>query len=294
MKLAARWAVLSVVAVPVFVLFQNFSQTAGASGSLPKRLYVFGGQSNMVGRGGEINQLTIGDFERGDGYKRVSMFINRQGIFNPIELGVNTVQWPQPPGGNQKHFGVEWSFAGAFVKDPANGRARANFVKYAVSGTSLTKDTEWDPWGTKGNLFDGLIETVKQARMKSATELKCLTWIQGEADRNLIMLAKDPAQRQRIEDEYRANLAKLIDEVRYAGGSPQARVALIALSEIGEDKALTPATARIRRAQKAIADADKRVVLVSSNGLKKLPDGVHYDADSLYELGRRIYRACEN
>ena len=49
-----------------------------------------------------------------------------------------------------------------------------------------------------------------------------------------------------------------------------------------------PALEAVRRAQERVAEEDAGVVLVSTDGLSKQGDRVHYDSRGLLELGRRF------
>jgi hypothetical protein len=260
-------------------LIKQLFTTGRLPADKPPELYVFAGQSNMVARGGDVDALE--GISRGDSVQIVNMWNNIAEEFEIIQLGVNTAQWPQQNEHSPIHFGPEWSVANKLSSSPIS----TYFVKVAKGGTSLLRSSDWDP-NADGNLFTFLTDTIRKARGNSGVSrvpvLKCFVWVQGEGDRGAVDQ----------HELYSQNLKILADKVRLAGGNPTAQVAIVRLSPLanGEKKYETMS---FRAMQKSFADTDPNVYLVGADNLTKLPnDNVHYDAESIMELGKRIYDAC--
>lgn len=238
--------------------------------------YIMAGQSNMVGKGevAEINKLG------GERVQNTDMWLVEENRFDDLRLGENTTQYPGNSGRNRDNFGIEYSFAKEHLKKYPRNMMKV--LKYARGGTSIISSREpgdnWNP-GEQNNLYTGLIKEIGQVapKLEAKTRMRCLVWIQGEADR------KKDAQ------VYETHLKKIIAAVKKKAAAPNARVAIVKLSNAGPGT--EKQTHAIRAAQVRIARADKTVRLVNADDLPKI-DAVHYSGKGLLVLGKRIFRAC--
>ena len=238
-------------------------------------LYVFAGQSNMIGAGADISQLA--GRAKGDTLQGVRMWNNLGNTFENIQLGVNTVQWPQANQVTFDKFGTEWAVA----ERSSAGTKPTYIVKVAKGGSSLLVDADWNP-SASDNLTTKLINAVSGAKAASNSPLACFVWIQGEADRG---------KTSRL-TEYSNNLGEITTRVRIAGGNSSARIAVVELS-YGADGLDVSNTDSFRAMQQAFVAADPHASLIDTDDLTKV-DNVHYDTASIMTLGNRIYNACNN
>jgi len=239
----------------------------GPSGDDRKKVFVLAGQSNMVGYGltsliPEESSYAPGNVTLYDGGVRTELLSGAQ-------------------------FGPEVAFAqeraGAWPDE------EIVLVKYAVPGTSLFA---WDPdwtWAEAkitenewhGPLYDHLMEHIRTAVAGEGivegerVDYCGMLWMQGERDASYPEAAL----------QYEANLAYLIERIRSDLGSPGLP---FIFGQINPPEWLSPAVDEVRAAQAATEQSVPCTKLVSTEGLSKYIDGVHYDAPGLLELGRRF------
>jgi hypothetical protein len=220
----------------------------------PTLIFLLAGQSNMVGYGNV--SLLSGDVR---------------------SLPANVSIWQEdewrPMKAEGKTFGPEISFAHALAVSLP--KERIGIVKYAKGGTAIA---EWSPTDP-GSLYGGLMRKYRSARAAAPkSRPAAILWMQGEAD------AKQPDPASLYSGKLRDLVAASRDEVK------EANCAFLC-GQINPSSETFPHVLAVRVAQ---ADLPKQVRwfgLVSTDGLSKNPDNLHYDTAGQWELGRRYARA---
>ena len=161
-------------------------------------------------------------------------------------------------------------------------------VKYAVDASSLLDwAPDWDAARAEitgnpgfGPLYWVLLDFF--ARVQAGREAACpaaaVVWMQGERD----------ARIPEAGHEYEQNLSELIRRFRQDLRTPGLP---FLVGQINPPPALYPAVQEVQRAQAAVAQRLDGVVLVSTEGLAKHPDELHYNTAGQLELGRRFAEA---
>ncbi len=227
------------------------------------KLFILAGQSNMVGRG-RYDDLPAGERALPDNVS-----------FHQVALNSNL----QPV---QGQLGPEYGLTHALAPAHPGGIL---VVKYAVDASSLL---DWAPrWDRAqaeitgnphfGPLYHTLLGYV--AEVQASREVHCppaaVVWMQGERD------ARFPEAGR----EYEQNLEVLIRSLRRDLDAPDLP---FLLGRINPPPALYPAVEEVQRAQAAVAQRLDGVVLVSTEGLAKQRDELHYNTVGQIELGRRF------
>ena len=219
-----------------------------------KSAVILAGQSNMVGHGqlSELGEIALP--------AKASLF-----DLNPRAAG----------------FGPEIGFARRFLD--IMPRDELWLIKYAVGGSSLLA---WAPdWSAeraaiaddadKGALYPRLIRHVKNVMAGDEVELLACLWLQGESDSRF----------QRAAAEYQRNLTRLIMRLRAdigASGLP------FVMGLVNPPRSRFAYLTVVQDAQRRVAQTVPKVSLISTDGLTKHPDEVHYDSAGQLELGRRF------
>jgi hypothetical protein len=130
-----------------------------------------------------------------------------------------------------------------------------------------------------GHAYAQLLAAWRKAFPGAEIKPAALLWMQGESDARVPELAK----------EYRDHLANLIGSLRRDLGAPQMKAVI---AEVNPAK-VTPVSPfpfvdEVRAAQRAIPVTDPLAVSISTDGLTKEPDQVHYDTAGLEGLGLRF------
>ena len=230
------------------------------------KLFILAGQSNMVGRG-RYEDLPAEERALPDNvtFHHVALDSNLQPVHGQLgpEYGLSQVLAPAYPG-------------------------EILVLKYAVDASSLLDwAPDWDRARAEitgnpdfGPLYHGLLGFVTQ--VQAGREADCpvvaVVWMQGERD------ARFPEAGR----EYEQNLSELIHRLRQdldAPGLP------FLLGRINPPLAHYPAVEEVQRAQAAVAQRLVGVVLVSTEGLAKQGDELHYNTAGQLELGRRFAEA---
>ena len=228
------------------------------------------GQSNMLGQG-QVAELSA---EMKVMPEKVSLLVNGRAVT------------PFPQGS----FGPEVGIAKAMAKH-FPGRAIVLF-KFAVGGTSqLAWSPQYDAERVKriqfshdvnaGALYPKLLAAWNLAFPDGTTKPDAILWMQGESDAILDEVGK----------EYRTHIEQLILALRRDLQAPEAP---FLIGEINPPKVAAsiqhvfPAVDEVVRAQRAAANELPHVFTLSTNGLGKKPDEVHYDTQGQLELGQRF------
>ena len=246
-------ALVGVLSACVLAVFSACTSVA-AKPDVP--VFVFAGQSNMVGLGSLGSTLpSYLTTPRNDA----------------LFWDVKARTWVTVPPTTGGYYGPEVS-ALRGLADRLHTRVLG--VKVAVSGTSLAK--EWDPT-LKPGLYAYMKMTLSDALRTSAfgdrrLKVAGFFWMQGESD----ALQIDSAQR------YAVNLKAFISHVRHDLLSP--RLPFI----IGRIQVISPAAVTgsdiVRAAEDAAALHDHDVRTVPTDGVSRWPD-YHFDGPGLIALG---------
>ncbi len=172
----------------------------------PRQIFIFSGQSNMVGWG---NSLELGSVQRFGHDSRLEMF--EEGVWKPLKprrapSRAQRERW----GIREFTFGPEIGFAHA-IAAAWPGR-RVGIVKQAVGGTGIMA---WAPeWSErdaaitgderKGPLYKALVGRARAAIETGEAEVRAFLWLQG---------AKDMRD-TRTGSRYAENLRALVEALR--------------------------------------------------------------------------------
>ena len=133
-----------------------------------------------------------------------------------------------------------------------------------------------------GHAYAQLIAAWKKAFPDGGVKPAALLWMQGESDARVPELAKDYAQ----------HLTNLIASLRRDLDAPQMKAVI---AEINPAKVTPvspfPCVDEIRAAQRALPAKDPLSICISTDGLTKDKDQVHYDTAGQNGLGLRFAEA---
>ncbi len=245
----------------------------------PVRLYVFAGQSNMVGAATMAAQLPVVA-------PALQVPTNAVSFWGPTTDSPR--QWAplQAPTEVWKNmfregFGPELS-AGRALLD-LHPRARIGVVKFAWNATSLHWD--WDPNRTNST-YDAMIRGTRFAMKKLAAKMKApvrvegFFWMQGESD----------ADSYEHATSYAESLKEFIASVRADLRAPDMPFVIGQIDDVRKyHPVLLPYSHIVRTQQERVARADPRAFLVRTEGLgHTTASRVHFNTDGTVELGRRF------
>lgn len=135
-----------------------------------------------------------------------------------------------------------------------------------------------------GHAYAQLIAAWKKAFPDGGIKPAALLWMQGESDARVPELAKD----------FQQHLTNLIASLRRDLDAPQMKAVI---AEINPAKVTPvspfPCVDEVRAAQRAIPAKDPLTVCISTDGLTKAPDQVHYDTAGQQSLGLRFAEALQ-
>lgn len=223
----------------------------------PKNVFILSGQSNMAGRGGVEKHHWDGivpnechpDASR---IFRLSAHLHYEVAREPLHHDIDA----------KKTCGVGpgMSFANA-IKDRVEA---IGLVPCAVGGTAIKE------WAHGQHLYVNMVKRARAA-MSHGGEIKALLWYQGESD----------ALSQHCVDTYKANMEKLIHNIRADLHLPSLPIIQVAIAS-GDEKYIE----KIREAQKAIDLPN--VVCVDAMGLQLKGDNLHLTTESQIKLGQML------
>ena len=180
-------------------------------------------------------------------------------------------------------FGPEVGLARAL--GTALAGERLVLVKYAVDGSSLLDwAPDWDRQAAEttgfpefGPLYRELLAYLRHVQTKVGADCRAAAvfWMQGERD----------ARIPEAGALYEVHLVELIRRFREdlnVVGLP------FLFGQVNPPAELYPAVDLVRAAQASVARRIEGTRLVSTDGLSKWGDGVHYDTAGQLELGRRF------
>ncbi|HYZ93249.1 MAG TPA: sialate O-acetylesterase [Actinomycetota bacterium] len=246
----------------------------------PIRVYVFAGQSNMVGKDTSATDLAriapkavpsssvlfwgpVADFPTSWG---------------PLTAPTEIVQprWHQG-------FGPEMG-AGPLLSRMHPDSTIA-IVKFAASGTSLYRD--WNP-SRRGGLYDRLIARVREAvgtlraTREASVDLAGFFWMQGEAD----------SERLRAASAYEGNLARFVRSVRRDLRAPSLPFVFGRITDLRRDSDVHFQYSHVvRRGQAGVARNVANTFMVSTDDLERArAQRIHFSSRGTYDLGRRFVK----
>ncbi|MEB8434026.1 sialate O-acetylesterase [Cocleimonas sp. KMM 6892] len=242
-----------------FALVFSLSLLVSSNLSAKERVYILAGQSNMMGKG-KTHQLPA--------------FLKRQP--SNVEF---YYQGRKRELAKFSHFGPEVSFAHAISRAFPNDKHI--IIKHVATGSSINQ------WLPGSGLFAGLlrqrgfVKVGTQSNNIVNTKVDAVIWMQGERD----------ARSEHNAYNYESNLKRFITGVRRQLDSPRS------VFIMGEVNPEDPAFFMLDTVQQAQVNTQRTlpgVKLVSTNGLGKIYDHVHYDTQGQLELGKRFARAYTN
>ena len=182
-------------------------------------------------------------------------------------------------------FGPEVGFAHAISRRFPHKKIK--LIKFAVGGTSLFA---WDPhWrlskarithnASAGPLFEKLVKTIKRDLDTKDVRFAGILWMQGEADARYPISARN----------YSRNLTQFITALRKELHTPSLA---FFVGEVNPPaiKAF-PYRDMVRQAQKKSIARIRNSRLVSTQGLEKQSDNLHYNTAGQLALGQRFAKA---
>jgi hypothetical protein len=222
------------------------------SSAPPRQLFLLIGQSNMAGRG---------VVEEQDKRPIPRVFsLNKETEWTPA---IDPLHFDKP---EIAAVGLGRSFAKVLAA--ADPSVSIGLIPAAFGGTSL------DEWVPGGKLYE---EAVRRTRIAMRSgKLRGILWHQGEAD---------SAKKENVLS-YRQRWSAMIAQLRADLGEPNVPVVV---GELGEFLSETryPFASLVDEQLALLPLAVKHTAFVSSAGLSANPDGVHFDARSQREFGRR-------
>ncbi len=229
-------------------------------------VFILAGQSNMVGQG-DTAALSA-DLSRQPPNVRYYLDGDPAGI----------------AAGNR--FGPEVTFAAEL--SAAYPEKTIVLIKFALGGSSLLAwAPDWTPEAAQltgnqglGSLYQRLMEHVSSSRSAHPqnARLAAVLWMQGERD------ARFPA----AGEQYGATLRALVDRIRDDLDAPDLP---FIFGQANPPAERYPASEDVRNAQEAAARHIRGATMVSTEGLAKHDDDLHYNSEGQLELGRRFARA---
>ncbi len=179
-------------------------------------------------------------------------------------------------------FGPEISFAHAISRHFPHKKIK--LIKFAVGGTSLFA---WDPsWrlskarltrnASAGPLFKKLLQTIRTHT--TGTHLSAILWMQGETD------ARYPGAAR----SYMKNLSHFVRALRRELKAPSLA---FYIGEVDPPATSFPYRDIVRKAQRRSSAYIKNTLLVSTKGLAKRGDHLHYNTEGQIALGLRFAQA---
>ena len=160
------------------------------------------------------------------------------------------------------------------------------FIKWTIGRTSLLKwDPDWIPERARitkderrGPVYQKFIEFVQKKTFGKDVRFEAMFWMQGERD------ARYPEAGRM----YMQNFEKLIRQIRRDLNTPDLPVFC---GQINPPYAKFPAVKLVRDAQALTAKQIHNVKMISTDGLEKRGDQIHYNFAGQIELGKRFAKA---
>ncbi len=227
-------------------------------------VFILAGQSNMAGQGTTAKLPAA--------YRRTPA--NVKFYFNGYPAQMS----------HFARFGPEVGFAHALSRRFPHKTIK--LIKFAVGGTSMFA---WDPnWrlgkaretrnASAGPLFEKLIKTVRRHTRVKGVKFAGVLWMQGETDARYSNAARTYAQ----------NLSRFVRALRKELHSPSLA---FFMGEVDPPINAFPYRDIVRKAQRRSTASIRNSRLVSTKGLTKRNDHLHYNAAGQLALGVRFAKA---
>ncbi len=168
------------------------------------------------------------------------------------------------------YFGPEVSFAQEVAR--AFPQDQHILIKQAATGSTIQ---QWQPGQP---LYQGLLRQLGFSLEAKNPPVTAILWMQGESD------ARTPA----LAGQYTPRLTRLIQGLRQDLQSPDS---LFLMGQINPEDNAFPMVEQVQASQQQVQRSVPNTLLISTDGLGKLYDHVHYDARGQMELGRRFAQA---
>jgi hypothetical protein len=252
----------------------QFAATRAGDAERTVRVYIFAGQSNMVGASAitsELGSLAPALLEPPDDVLFFGPDDDRPTHWGWLPSATEPTQSFYGPG-----FGPELSAARRLAR--LHPRSATAIVKLARNGTSL--HTDWNP-DRRGSLYEALLVRTRAALaalrpIADDVRIAGVFWMQGEWD----------AERLAYADAYGANLTRFIARLRADLRSPHLPVVIGRIRDVRRVSLWRPYSHVVRREQQEVAVADPHSYLVSTDGLTIDPRSpVHFDTRGTIRLG---------
>lgn len=244
----------------------------------PIRVYVFAGQSNMVGKdavASDLPRIAPSALAPSSGVIFWGPVADFPVSWGPLMAPTEIVQ-------PTRHQGFGPEIGAGQVLAHRHPDSTIAIVKLAESGTSL--DEDWDPERPAG-LYRQMISRVRVAvadlkRTRTGpVHLAGFFWMQGEADSDHLKSAA----------AYETNLRAFVRAVRQDFDAPGLPFVLGRIGDLRRDNSSHFQYSQVvRRAQADVARNVPGTYMVSSDGLERAATRIHFSSRGTYELGRRF------
>ncbi|KAL2346440.1 hypothetical protein Fmac_000440 [Flemingia macrophylla] len=230
-----------------------------------RNIFILGGQSNMAGRGGVVN-------ETGTGVARWDGVVPPECRPNPsvwrLDAHVAWVEAREPlhadiDAKKTNGIGPGMAFANSVLGKHAE-LGPIGLVPCAVGGTNISE------WERGKELYSHMIKRAK-ASLRDGGTIRALLWFQGESDTVNLNDARS----------YQTSLRNFFFNVRHDLHSPLLPIIQVALAS-----GLGPYIEIVRQAQLSIDLLNLRTV--DAHGSPLQPDGLHLSTQAQVHLGQKM------
>lgn len=216
-----------------------------------ERIYILAGQSNMMGKGKTFSLPAH--------YRKTPPNVTFYYQGRERELA------------QFAYFGPEVVFAHEIARAFPNDQHI--LIKSVATGSTI------DRWLPEQALYKGLLRQVDFSLPESDPKrIAAVVWMQGESD----------ARHTEHARQYANRLSRLIQSLRNDLHSPNS---LFIVGEINPEDKNFDEVELVQAGQRQVQQKIPNTLLVSTDGLGKMYDNVHYDAEGQIELGRRFAHA---
>lgn len=172
--------------------------------------------------------------------------------------------------GRYGRFGPEVSFAHHMARRFPNDQHI--IIKYAAGGSNMQQ------WMPGNQYYQNMLREVRFSLKRRSSRVDAIFWMQGESD----------AMNKYRAAHYGNRLSQFIRSLRRDLRSPSS---MFVIGQINPQGNGYPMVSQIQRKQQQVNSRVWNTRLVSSHGLGKSYDKVHYSAQGQVELGRRFANA---
>jgi len=176
----------------------------------------------------------------------------------------------QRPLGRYGRFGPEVSFAHHMSRRFPNDEHV--IIKYAAGGSDMQQ------WMPGNRYYQNMLREVRFSLKRRSARVDAIFWMQGESD----------AKNKYRASHYGNRLSQFIRSLRRDLKSPSS---MFVIGQINPKGNGYPMVSQIQQKQQQVNSQVWNTRLVSSHGLSKSHDNVHYSAQGQVELGRRFANA---